>query len=123
MWHKKVIYQECKTCGKLCETKSKVHAMCSECTQKYLNELENMAREVRKTSKSKEEKRRNYNIIQCKINRQRESLVGVPRTIKVETFERNCLSCDKWFLAEGKYNRICDACKVIHKGGDDLWER
>ena len=123
MWHKKIIYKECKKCGKLCETKSKVHAMCSECVQKYLNDLESMANEIRKETKSKEQKKRDYNIIQCKIARQRESLVGVPRTIEVETVERHCLTCNKWFLAQGKYNRICDGCKVIHQGSNDLWER
>jgi hypothetical protein len=36
---------------------------------------------------------------------QRKSLNRTPRT------KRRCLKCDKFFMSEGKFNRLCDPCR------------
>ena len=122
-WHKKFVYGNCKKCGIVCETKNRFYAICKKCVKEYLESLEEMARKARKTNKPKKEKERDYRIIYNKINKQRESLVGVPRSIEVKTYNRQCLNCNKDFVGYGKYNRICESCKTNNEGTTDLCER
>jgi hypothetical protein len=114
---------KCNNCENLCESKNRFNALCRDCIKEYLNNLEDMADKALKTSKVRKEKKKEYDSIYSKIIRQRESLVGIPRFIKVETFERDCLKCNRWFLAYGKFNRLCEYCKEMHSEINDLWER
>tara|TARA_B100000809_G_scaffold231156_1_gene246090 strand:+ start:5239 stop:5679 length:441 start_codon:yes stop_codon:yes gene_type:complete len=122
-WRKKIVYVKCNNCENLCESKNRFNALCKDCIKEYLNNLEDMADKALKTSKVRKEKKKEYDSIYSKIIRQRESLVGIPRFLKIETFERDCLKCNKWFMAQGRFNRLCEYCKENHSEINDLWER
>lgn len=40
---------------------------------------------------------------------------------KKEKKEKECMMCNKNFMSEGNYNRVCDSCKLSHdwKYGND----
>jgi hypothetical protein len=122
-WRKKIIYVKCNNCENLCESKNKFNALCKTCIKEYLKNLEKMASEALKTVKVKKEKKKEYDSLYSKIIRQRESLVGIPRFLKVETFDRDCLKCNKSFVGYGRYNRLCEYCKEHHSSINNLWER
>tara|TARA_R100001509_G_scaffold165036_3_gene144843 strand:- start:3220 stop:3663 length:444 start_codon:yes stop_codon:yes gene_type:complete len=121
-WRKTSMMIPCKTCGKSCETKNKHYAICESCMKNYLNSLEEMAKQNKKQNKCKEVRNQQYHKLYRKITAVKERLSDIPRQLEVEkAYDRECLRCDKSFVASGKYNRICHNCKSIIENYEDYY--
>ena len=121
-WRKRSMMIPCKTCGKPCETKNKHYAICEACMKNYLDSLEEMARQNKKRNHSKEIKKQQYHKLYRKITAAKERLADIPRQLEVEkAYDRQCLRCDKSFVAVGKYNRICTNCRNIIDTYEDFY--
>jgi len=104
----------CKKCGKPSQSKNKYYVLCPDCTKDYLKNLEKMAQEALKTNQSVKKRKREYHKIYHRIQKTRERLIDIPRKITTKLYDRQCLKCDKSFVATGKYNRICTSCNVVN---------
>ena len=121
-WRKSPMMIPCKTCAKPCETKNKNYAICEACMQNYLNSLREMAKENKKQNKSKEIRKQQYHKLYRKITAAKERLSDIPRQLEVEKpYDRQCLRCDKSFVAFGKFNRICQNCRHIIDTYEDYY--
>ena len=108
-WRKRSMMIPCKTCGESCETKNKHYAICEACMKNYLNQ-------------SREIKKQQYHKLYRKITAAKERLSDIPRQLEVEkAYDRQCLRCDKSFVAVGKFNRICQNCKNIIDTYEDFY--
>jgi len=90
--------------------------------QAYLNSLEEMAKENKRATQNYKIKKEQYHKLYKKIERTKERLVGVPRKLEpLKLYDRNCLRCEKSFVAHGKYNRVCSGCKDIISNIEDVF--
>ena len=118
----KIVLIPCATCGELAESKNKNYILCHKCMQKYLNNLEEMAKQNKRATINYTVKKQQYQKLYKKIERTKDKLVGVPRKLEpLKSYDRNCLRCEKSFVAHGKYNRICDSCKTIIDKYEDYY--
>lgn len=112
----------CKTCGQLTETKNKNYVLCEPCMKKYLYDLEELAKENEKKSKHDQLKQKQYNSLYKKIERAKNRLIDIPREVAAEkAYDRDCLRCNKGFVAYGRFNRICTRCKDIISTYEDTY--
>jgi len=100
----------CHKCGELTPSKTKTYVLCSLCTHAYLYNLESMAKEALKKSKENENVKKEYNKIYSRIKRSRDKLIDIPRTFEKKSYTRDCLKCEREFIAYGKFNRLCFNC-------------
>tara|TARA_R100000655_G_scaffold109819_1_gene165758 strand:- start:1198 stop:1581 length:384 start_codon:yes stop_codon:yes gene_type:complete len=118
----KILLVPCATCGELAESKNKNYILCPKCMQAYLNSLEEMAKENKRATQNYKIKKEQYHKLYKKIERTKERLVGVPRKLEpLKLYDRNCLRCEKSFVAHGKYNRVCSGCKDIISNIEDVF--
>tara|TARA_B100000131_G_C17817033_1_gene492112 strand:- start:66 stop:509 length:444 start_codon:yes stop_codon:yes gene_type:complete len=117
-WRRSLKNHPCKKCGKLTPTKQSYHVLCSECTQDYLNSLEEIARlekeKHEKLKKRNDIKKREYNRVYGQIRKVKERMIDIPRELQDVPYDRSCLKCDRDFVAVGKYNRICPSCTNVN---------
>jgi len=113
-WRRPIVSVPCQRCGEATLTKHSFYALCPQCTQEYLYSLEGMAREEAKRKSAKEEKKSEYNKIYSKIKRTKEKLIDIPRVMQEKSYMRDCLKCEREFVAIGKFNRICNNCTHIN---------
>ena len=113
-WRQRFMIIPCKSCGKNTESKNKNYVLCETCMKQYLYDLEELARQNEKKLKYDNLKKNQYHSLYKKIERIKDRLSDMPRDVHAqEAHDRNCLKCDKSFVAVGKFNRICSRCRDL----------
>lgn len=113
----------CTKCGvPMLVQKNKVQMVCDNCLKDLLMNLEQMAKDnakrlkiekdIEKRKQIEKENKRNY--LKSHKLRVRLNDISFKMPEILEKVERNCLKCDRTFIANGKFNRICNRCGEIN---------
>ena len=114
---------DCTKCGNpILVQKNKVQMVCDNCLKDLLLNLEHLAKENAKRLRHEknEEKRREIekenkrNYLKSHKLRVRLNDITFKMPDILEKVDRNCLKCDRSFVASGKFNRICSRCSDIN---------
>ena len=121
-WRKRNMMIPCKSCGSLSQTKNRHYVLCVDCMKNYLENLETMALENKRMNQSFEVKKKQYNSLYKKIERTKEKLCDIPRKLEVaKAVDRDCLKCNRGFIAVGKFNRICHRCTDANREIEEFY--
>ena len=109
----------CKRCFKEFFFGFREYSVCQECLKSVFDELGTIAKErevklkIEKNEKKRQELKREKELAYSKHYKLREHLNDQSfRPIEpAEQINRVCLKCDKKFVANGRFNRLCVTCR------------
>lgn len=109
----------CKVCFKNFFFGYREYSVCQPCLTKVFNDLGTLAKRTNERLKKekdellREELKRKKEVTYSKHYKMREYLCdqSFRPVVSAKTINRQCLKCDKDFIAIGRYNRLCITCR------------
>ena len=109
---------KCIKCGVEFFFNKKDYSVCQDCLQIVFKELETLADERNKKIKLERDAERKRRLLEAR-GRSYNKFYKIRELVIDQTFrplekaillDRDCLKCDREFVAKGKFNRLCERC-------------